>query len=82
MQIAGHEGIQVQNIHFQVYTHGMGLAELRDTLNTVSYVVDLKILRASDPSFKSFLNRWKLKDEREKRIAAQKAKTKQISTAK
>ncbi len=69
MQITGHEGVQVQNIHFQVYTHRMGLAELRDTLNTVSYAVDLKTVRASDPTFRAFLNRWKLQDERKKRIS-------------
>ncbi len=67
MQITGHDGVQVQNIHFQTYTQGIGLAQLRDTLNRVHYVLDMEALKASDPAFKAFLNRWKLMDEREKR---------------
>jgi integrase len=67
MQITGHDGVQVQNIHFQTYTHGIGLAQLRDTLNRVHYVLDMESLKASDPTFKAFLNRWKLMNDRKAR---------------
>lgn len=67
MQITGHDGVQVQNIHFQTYTQGIGLAQLRDTLNRVHYVLDMEALKASDPAFKAFLNRWKLMDDRRAR---------------
>jgi len=77
MQITGHDGVQVQNIHFQTYTQGIGLAQLRDTLNRVHYVLDMEALKASDPTFKVFLKRWKLQDERKKRIGIQKIKPKQ-----
>jgi integrase len=67
MQITGHEGVQVQNVHFQVYTHGMGLAELRDTLNTVQYALDLEALKVPLSTWTKFLTRWKLMDDRKKR---------------
>ena len=67
MQITGHDGVQVQNIHFQTYTQGIGLAQLRDTLNRVHYVLDMEALKVSDPAFKGFLNRWKLMDDRKAR---------------
>ena len=40
---------------------------LRDTLNRVHYVLDMEALKASDPTFKGFLNRWKLMDDRKAR---------------
>ncbi len=69
MQITGHEGVQVQNIHFQVYTHGMGLAELRDTLNTVHYSFDVEALKVPLTTWAKFINRWKLIEDRKARAA-------------
>lgn len=76
MQITGHEGVQVQNVHFQVYTHGMGLAELRDTLNTVQYALNLEALKVPLSTWTKFLTRWKLMDDRKKRAKENQEKRK------
>lgn len=68
MQITGHEGVQVQNIHFQTYTHGIGLAQLRDTLNRVSYALDMETMKAHDPNFAGFLKRWNIQAQRKARM--------------
>ncbi len=64
MQITGHEGVQVQNLHFQTYTHGIGLAQLRDTLNRVCYSFDLEPVKLEDPRYSKFLHRWKMQEQR------------------
>lgn len=68
MQITGHEGVQVQNIHFQTYTHGIGLAQLRDTLNRVCYAFELQDVKIEDPRFSKFLHRWNLQAQRKARL--------------
>ncbi len=68
MQITGHEGIQTSNIHFQAYYHGVGLRKLRDSLNQVCYALDFNQLKANDPTFKSFLHRWKMQEERKAKL--------------
>jgi integrase len=67
MQLTGHEGVQVQNIHFQVYAHGMGLMELRDTLNRVVYDLDLEALKVPIGTWTKFLTRQKLITDRNER---------------
>lgn len=69
MQITGHEGVQVQNIHFQTYTHGIGLAQLRDTLNRVCYSFDLEALKIEDPKFSKFLHRWWMQEQRQMELS-------------
>lgn len=68
MQITGHEGVQVQNLHFQTYTHGMGLTQLRDTLNRVRYSFDVEALRLEDPKYQTFLRRWNIQNDRKERL--------------
>lgn len=78
MQLTGHEGVQVQNIHFQVYAHGMGLMELRDTLNRVVYDLDLEALKVPIGTWTKFLTRQKLitdRNQRAKNNAEAKTKT-------
>jgi hypothetical protein len=70
--------VQVQNIHFQVYAHGMGLMELRDTLNRVVYDLDLEALKVPIGTWTKFLTRQKLitdRNERKKSNAEVKTKT-------
>lgn len=74
MQITGHEGVQVQNIHFQTYTHGMGLAQLRDTLNRVRYALDTEALKVPLETWAKFLKRQKMVDDRKAARAAKLAK--------
>lgn len=53
MQIAGHSD-EGKGVHFKVYTHSVGLRELQETLNRVSYPHDFEVLRLADPTFSAF----------------------------
>jgi hypothetical protein len=53
MQIAGHSD-EGKGVHFKVYTHSVGLRELQETLNRVSYPHDFATLRLADPTFSAF----------------------------
>lgn len=77
MQITGHEGIQTANIHFQAYFDGVGLQKLRDSINQVRYALDLDQVKASDPTFKSFLHRWKMQEARKIKTVKKAIQTKQ-----
>lgn len=63
MQITGHSS-ETQGVHFQTYTHDVGLKALSDTLTKLSYPLDLKEVRAEDPTFKEFLVNWKRNQEK------------------
>ncbi len=76
MQLTGHEGVQVQNIHFQIYTHGIGLEKLRDTLNLVSYPFSLDGLKVPLEKWTKFLAREKFITERKAKGVAAAAKRK------
>ena len=64
MQITGHRGENTQGVHFQTYTHDLGLVALAETLGKLDYPLNFKGIEASDPTFKVFLNRWKMQEER------------------
>jgi integrase len=68
MQITGHKGEAGQTVHFGTYTHDVGLKALADTLEKLSYALDFEILKANDPAFKGFLNRWKLQEDRKAKL--------------
>ncbi|WP_312260013.1 site-specific integrase [Limnohabitans sp.] len=69
MQITGHKGEMGQTVHFGTYTHDVGLQALTETLGKLTYSLDLHSLKLPDPTFKNFLNRWKMIETR-KTIAA------------
>lgn len=62
-QIAGHQD-ETKGVHYQTYTHDVGLEALHKTLKRLEYPTDLKPLKLQDPTFKVFLNRWKMQAER------------------
>lgn len=64
MQITGHRGENTQGVHFQTYTHDVGLMALADTLGRLVYPMDFEAVKLTDPTFKFFLNRWKLMEDR------------------
>lgn len=68
MQITGHKGEAGQTVHFGTYTHDVGLKALADTLEKLSYALDFEIIKANDPAFKCFLNRWKMQEERKAKL--------------
>ena len=63
MQITGHSS-ETQGVHFQTYTHDVGLKALSDTLAKLSYPLDIELVRASDSTFKEFLINWKRNQEK------------------
>ena len=69
MQITGHRGEAGQTVHFGTYTHDVGLQALADTMAKLSYALDYEAMRTSDPTFKAFLNRWKLIEDRKAKAA-------------
>jgi len=74
MQITGHRGEAGQTVHFGTYTHDVGLQALADTMGRLSYVLDYESMKASDPTFKTFLNRWKMTEDRKAKTAKLAAK--------
>ena len=69
MQITGHRGEAGQTVHFGTYTHDVGLQALADTMARLSYPLDLEAMKTSDPTFKTFLNRWKMIEDRKAKAA-------------
>ena len=67
MQITGHRGEMGQSVHFNTYTHDMGLMALAETLGKLVYPLDWEGLELPDPAFKTFLNRWKMVEDRKAR---------------
>ncbi|MDI9335845.1 MAG: tyrosine-type recombinase/integrase, partial [Gammaproteobacteria bacterium] len=51
--IAGHSH-EAQGVHFQTYTHAIGLTQLAETLNRLAYPHDFASLKLADPTFKAF----------------------------
>jgi integrase len=72
-QISGHSS-ETQGVHFQTYTHDVGLQALSETLGRLSYPLNLEAVQLPDPTFSGFLKRWKLQDDREKARAKKFAK--------
>lgn len=64
MQITGHRGETAQSVHFQTYTHDVGLKALADTLEKLAYTFDLNTIKLEEPKFQFFLNRWQLQEQR------------------
>ncbi len=64
-QIAGHSS-ETQGVHFQTYTHDVGLQALAETLGRLAYPLNLESIRLPDPTFSAYLKRWKMQDDREK----------------
>jgi integrase len=69
MQITGHRGEAGQTVHFGTYTHDVGLQALAETMARLSYPLDYEAMKASDPTFKAFLNRWKMIEDRKAKAA-------------
>lgn len=63
-QIAGHSH-EAQGVHFQTYTHAIGLAQLAETLNRLAYPHDFASLKLADPTFKAFFAREKTAEEKQ-----------------
>lgn len=63
MQITGHSS-ETQGVHFQTYTHDVGLKALSDTLAKLSYPLGFEQVRVPDPTFKEFLANWKRSQEK------------------
>ncbi len=64
MQITGHRGETAQSVHFQTYTHDVGLKALADTLSKLTYTFDLQALQLQEPTFSKFYQRWQLQEQR------------------
>ena len=64
MQITGHRGEAAQSVHFQTYTHDVGLKALADTLGALRYALDFQTVKVDDPKFQSFMNRWRMEERR------------------
>lgn len=80
-QISGHQD-ETKGVHFQTYTHDVGLAALQKTLNRLEYPIDLKPLQLKDPTFKGFLQRLKATQARnraEAKLMTAKPKTKTVT---
>lgn len=63
MQIVGHSS-ETQGVHFQTYTHDVGLRALSETLGRLNYSLDFKKLKPKDSEFKTYIHRWKMQEER------------------
>jgi integrase len=74
MQITGHRGETGQSVHFNTYTHDVGLMALAETLGKLVYPLDFDSLKLPDPTFKTFLNRWKMIEDRKARATVRKGK--------
>lgn len=74
MQIAGHSS-ESKGVHFQTYTHDVGLQALAETLAKLAYPLNLEAVRLQDPTFSGFLKRWKLQDDRDKARTKKSSKT-------
>jgi integrase len=68
MQITGHRGETAQSVHFQTYTHDVGLKALDDTLRKLEYSFDLDAIKIEDPKFDGFLKRWNTQNLRKHRL--------------
>lgn len=64
MQMTGHRGENTQGVHFQTYTHDVGLLALSETLAKLAYSLEFEAIKLTDPTFGVFLNRWKMQEER------------------
>lgn len=73
MQITGHAQ-ETQGVHFQTYTHDVGLQALAENLGKLAYPLDFDKLKLPDPAFKAFLNRWAIQEAR--KVQKEKAKAK------
>ena len=58
MQIAGHSD-EAQGVHFQTYTHSIGLKELAKTLNRLVYPHNFDAVKVLDPTFNAFFRQEK-----------------------
>ncbi|MDI9331061.1 MAG: site-specific integrase [Alphaproteobacteria bacterium] len=63
-QITGHSS-EARGVHFQTYTHDIGLTQLAETLNRLAYPHDFASLRLADPTFKAFFAKEKTADEKQ-----------------
>lgn len=63
MQIAGHAD-EAKGVHFNTYTHDVGLKALADTLSKLTYTFDLQALQLEEPTFSKFYQRWQVQEQR------------------
>ena len=73
MQIVGHSD-EAQSVHYNTYTHGMGLTQLEATLNSLKYPIDTTLLKVPDPTFAEFFRTEKLAAEKSNIRAERKAR--------
>lgn len=74
MQLTGHRGEAGQTVHFGTYTHDVGLQALADTLGKLAYPMTFDGVKAKDPTFRMFYQRWKVEQDSKKRNQEAKAK--------
>lgn len=74
MQLTGHRGEAGQTVHFGTYTHDVGLQALADTLGKLVYPMTFDGVKAKDPTFRMFYQRWKVEQDSKKRNQEAKAK--------
>lgn len=55
-QIAGHSS-EAQGVHFEVYTHDIGLQELAATMAKITFPNDIELIRAEDPTFTEYIRK-------------------------
>lgn len=66
-QITGHADENSKTVHSQVYTHGMGLLALAETLELLKYPMEFE--RVPDPTFSAYFNTAGGRGEDEKKAA-------------
>lgn len=64
-QIAGHSS-EAQGVHFEVYTHDIGLQELAATMAKITFPNDIELIRAEDPTFTEYIRRILLRKRTKK----------------
>jgi integrase len=67
MQIAGHAD-EAKGVHFNTYTHDVGLKALADTLGGLMYDLEFQELSNSDPKYSLLFHRWKMQTQRKAQL--------------
>jgi integrase len=78
MQITGHSE-EVRGVHYKTYTHSMGLKELEQTLNRLTYPHDFADLKLADPTFSAFFVKLNSRGVDEKKAAKDAIKAKHLA---
>jgi integrase len=55
-QIVGHSS-EAQGVHFEVYTHDIGLQELAATMAKMTFPIDTHLIKTDDPTFTEYIRK-------------------------